>query len=1056
MDFRRISLALVLALTATTVGAAPSWSGTPSRVAKPGRVASPTRAQGLDNQRRIDVNNVNMFVTNFGSFAYDLSTGNSGLIYPKGTTNTAVFAAGIWLGATVSGQRRTVVAEYSQEFGPGIMLPGGGFDNASNPNYKVYKVARFSGDPSDTAHVNRTADELEADPVADPLVHHAWSEYMAGAAPYGAPTRTYRLPVTDTADPSDSVDVLGPDVLGDQMLWAVYNDADPSRHTNDAGGSTPLGVEIQQTSFAFNRQGPLGNTTFTKYIIINKGTNTLQNMYVSQWSDPDLGGASDDLVGSDVPLSLGYVYNANNNDQLYGSAPPVVGFDFFLGPTDALGDTLPLTSFNKYINGTDPASTDETYNYMQGLLPDGSDVIDPTTGLVTTFFHPGDPVVGTGWLDTNPSDRRLMLSSGPFTMAPGDTQTVVVGVIVGQGNDRLSSISALRFFDTFAQDAFDRNFVLPSPPQQPQVDVTVDHGTVTLCWDAASRTNFSQPGYAFEGYNVYQGETVAGPWKRIATYDEINAVRVIFDEVFDLETGQLLPAFPVAFGSDAGVQFCHTQTTDAVRGGPLNDGTEYYFAVTAYAYGPSERPKVLENAQQVIRVTPQRPAGGTDPSTASALDVIYLQKDPTKAPATDVVTVQVVNPSLVTGHTYKVTFEPRIPPFEGVVGSDTATVTWTWTLTDSTTGQVLFTDQLNKRGDSDYRVVDGLQVVVSGAYFPAFQDAVYLNNDATHRRAFAGVSAGLEYFGGGAGLGDTFFGSSINPVANPDSFKTVEIQFDAQGTSKAYRYLRLQLADGTAPPGGREYRYAGFVDVPFRMMDVTNNVQIDAAFVEKAVVDASGTLQPTGQPASFDSTWALLPDDLDLGNREYLFSLNTPYSDTPKAVYETDGFIVSGTAPLLYALWAHLRAASDVIDPGDVFRYVWANPATANDVYVFDTTPIVRGNATLAKGNIDRVRVVPNPYYNRSRYETSQFNRVVRFINLPEVATIRIFNLSGKLVRTLQKTDNTSSQLDWDIQTENQLPVASGVYIYHVDAPGVGSTKGRLVVFMEKERLNNF
>jgi hypothetical protein len=42
---------------------------------------------------------------------------------------------------------------------------------------------------------------------------------------------------------------------------------------------------------------------------------------------------------------------------------------------------------------------------------------------------------------------------------------------------------------------------------------------------------------------------VAGPWKRIATYDEINSVRVIFDEVFDVESGQLIPQFPVAFGA---------------------------------------------------------------------------------------------------------------------------------------------------------------------------------------------------------------------------------------------------------------------------------------------------------------------------------------------------------------------------------------------------------------------------------------------------------------------------------------------------------------------------
>jgi len=110
----------------------------------------------------------------------------------------------------------------------------------------------------------------------------------------------------------------------------------------------------------------------------------------------------------------------------------------------------------------------------------------------------------------------------------------------------------------------------------------------------------------------------------------------------------------------------------------------------------------------------------------------------------------------------------------------------------------------------------------------------------------------------------------------------------------------------------------------------------------------------------------------------------------------------------------------------------------------------------LQKKGLSAIRVVPNPYYNRSRYELNQFNRVMRFTNMPEVATVRIYNLAGKLVRTLQKSDQTTSIINWDLLTDNGLPVASGIYIYRVEAPGAGNTVGRLVVFMEKERLNTF
>jgi hypothetical protein len=1092
MDFRRKCLTLlVVASVAPIFGAVASWAGIPvTRAARPAGATGTASVMSLDNQRRVDVNNLNMFVTNFGSWAYDLSTGNSGLVYPKGTNKTAIFAGGIYFGARVAGEIRTVVGEYSQEYGPGVILrdgqltdPAQAWDDPNNPDYRVYKVARWTGTvtatkdiPSnltvvtngaasvvlDSAHVERTVPN--PDPTAtDPLLHHSWSEYMAGAVPKGAPWKMYRLP--DPASPGDSVDVPGPDVSGDQMLWSVYNDADPARHTNQAGNSAPLGLEIRQTTFSFNRQGALGNTIFLKFEIIHphllESTDvvyrtTLEDMYVSLWADPDLGGSSDDLVGCDTTLSLGYCYNATNSDQVYGSDPPAVGYDFFLGPRTVLGDTLGLTSFNKYINGTDPASSDATYNYMQGLQAGGEDLVNPTTGLPTRYFNSGDPVVGTGWLDNNAADKRMMLSSGPFQMAPGDTQVVVGAIVMGQGNDRLSSVAGLRFFDTFAQDAFNKDFNLPSPPPTPQVETTVGHGTVTLCWDAASRLNYQEPGYTFEGYNVYQGETVAGPWRRLATYDEINQVRVIYDEIFDLATGQIITAYPVAFGSDAGVSFCHTITQDAIRGGRLNDATDYFFAVTAYGYNPAGKPKVLETSQVPIRAMPQRPALGTDMATASASAVTYQRIDTQKSPATDVVSVNVVDPSAVTGHIYKVTFQPtEPPPVTRTVGADTATVLYSWSLTDSTTGSVLFSDQMNRRGDADYRVVDGIQVVETGKYFPFLQEVTYLNNNTAHRRALEGVNFGQLYFGGGADYGYNFFGSTLDPGTMPDSFTTVEIRFSHTATQKAYRFPRRQLADGSAPSVGRGYLYGGFLDVPFQVWDTTNDIQLDAAFVEREATDDAGVRLPADQqPVSADSTWG--PTAEGTGDREYIFVYRRPYSDTPKAELAVDVSVYDGIVPVLYALAPKLREASDVVDDGDVLRFLYANPATSNDVYVFNTSALVRGNAALAKTGLDRVRVVPNPYYNRSRYELSQFSRIMRFINLPERATVRIFSLSGQLVRTLEKTDPTTSVLNWDLQTENRLPVASGVYVYHVEAPGVGTIFGRLVVFMEKERLNTF
>ena len=265
----------------------------------------------------------------------------------------------------------------------------------------------------------------------------------------------------------------------------------------------------------------------------------------------------------------------------------------------------------------------------------------------------------------------------------------------------------------------------------------------------------------------------------------------------------------------------------------------------------------------------------------------------------------------------------------------------------------------------------------------------------------------------------------------------------------AYRFFRNEHeSDGG---GARGYAYGGFQTVPFTAWDVVHNIQLDAAFVERRVTDDSDVPLAT-QPATHDSTWR--PDDSDLGGREYLAILKSPYSPTTKAGFTDDG-AMSGGLPAMYGLTVKLVTGQSIQD-GDVFRFVWGvNPGTANDTIKFETRPLVRNNTRLMGAGLSRVRVVPNPYRTHSRYELNNFNHVVRFINMPEQATVRIFTLSGQLIRTLRKTDATTSILQWDLQTDNGLPVASGVYIYHVESPG-GETVGRMVVFMEKERLNTF
>jgi hypothetical protein len=1059
MKIRPFGLALAVVFACGTAMAEPP-PGTPkdgpplgSRAAKPfpgfTRVERAERVNVLSQARRIDVNSINSFVTNYGSFANDIEAQSAGLFFPKGTIKTAVYASGIWLVGKVGGELRAAIAEYSQEFVPGTMVAGQP-DDPSRKQYTVYKVNRYAGSPSDTDHVERDAGAVARDRTLDPLVHHSWSEYMSGAAPYGAPVRDYRFP--DPNVPGDSITVTGPDVRGDQMLWSVYNDAEPTAHSNGAGSTAPLGVEVRQTTFGFDRQGALGNTIFLQYDITNRSTTQIDSVYVQLWSDPDLGGAADDLVGCDTLLSLGYVYNATNTDQLYGDRPPAVGYDFFQGPK--VGNTvLPLTAFVFYQNGTDPTNVQQTFNYMKGLQANGTPFTDNNDNP-TPFYASGDPVTGTGYLDSNPSDRRFMLISGPFTLPPDSTQTIVGAVVIAQGGDRLSSVTGLKFFDIKAQTAFDVNFDLPSPPPQPKVTYSTGHNSVNLLWDSGSRFNYTPTfGYQFEGYNVYQGASISGPWKRIKTFDLVNGIKDVRDTVFDVNTGLLITDQPTAFGGDNGVQYSFSTNQDVIHGGPLRQGMTYYYAVTAYSVNetPPRRgfEKVLETSFVPTVVTVQQPASGTDVAAARVFEAYDHRANAGIPATTDHVVVDIVDPAAITGHTYCVSFAPLVTP----VIADGDTITTSWSLRDSTTGQVLIANQIARTTSPDYAPVDGMNVKVLSSQVPDSTTGpvndVYFSPARPNLPFDSEGPFGLTFYRGGWDYAANFL-AGIDPGVSPELFPNAELRFGVH--QKAYRYYRDELADGSMPPGGRAYNYGGFGDVSVQAWDTDHNQQLEIGFVERRIVDSLRVALPN-QPATYDGTWN--PDGSSLGGREYLAISHRPYTGNPVPELAQDGAIVGADDQWLYNA-ALVRTAPSL--PGDKFVIVAGgnHHGTTNDTLCFATQAPAHNVVSLQHGRLQDIRVVPNPYYSRSAYEISSFNKIIKFMNMPETATVRIYNLAGHLVRTLQKVDAGSSILEWDLENENRLPVASGVYVYHVEVPGAGSTVGRVVVFMEKERLQNF
>jgi hypothetical protein len=140
---------------------------------------------------------------------------------------------------------------------------------------------------------------------------------------------------------------------------------------------------------------------------------------------------------------------------------------------------------------------------------------------------------------------------------------------------------------------------------------------------------------------------------------------------------------------------------------------------------------------------------------------------------------------------------------------------------------------------------------------------------------------------------------------------------------------------------------------------------------------------------------------------------------------------------------------------------VAATPQNNNfPMYSFNTSDIATlfQQADVTKNALDLIKVVPNPYYGSSSYETNRIDNRVKITNLPSKCTIKIFTMNGTLVRTIKRDvsgqedltlgkSNTGADIiqskrlasvDWDLKNQSGITVASGLYIIHVDAPGVG------------------
>lgn len=476
-------------------------------------------------REQLDINNVRCLLHNGGDMWWDL-VGNPRYEIPKGSGRHSLFAASLWIGGTdASGQMRVAAQTYRQDgydFWPGPLVQGtGAVDDAICSKWnKMFKITKAEIEAFRAAYELSKSTGVVLDMGLYPNVA-SWPAFgtdadgnnvtadMNGKTIYMAPFEDVDGNLAYEPSAGDY-----PKIRGDQAIWWVINDKG-NAHTST--GAEPIGVELHIMAFAFTAANAINNMTFYDQIVINRSALVLNQTYMGQWIDADLGYFKDDYVGCDTTRGLGICYNSDNDDSGnngYNANPPAVGVDFFKGPladlndgidnnkngvVDEDGETIIMSKFVYYNNDFSLKGNPETgvhfYNYLRGIWKDGTPMVDngkdaygPTApGSPTNYIFPGSVCNQTGWIEgsaagTAPDDRRLLQSAGPFTLNPGAVNEVITGVVWARGSSNINSVCELLSADDVAQALFDNDFRLLEGPDAPEVSVGEYDSKLILTW----------------------------------------------------------------------------------------------------------------------------------------------------------------------------------------------------------------------------------------------------------------------------------------------------------------------------------------------------------------------------------------------------------------------------------------------------------------------------------------------------------------------------------------------------------------------------------------------
>ncbi len=708
--------------------------------------------------------------------------------------------------------------------------------------------------------------------------------------------------------------------------------------------------------------------------------------------------------------------NGIDDDGDWNALTDDVGLDGVAGTNDVgEGDGKPTSGVGTgepgepHIDLTDVKETDQIGITNAQRVAAGGLNINSDATMWFDFMIPGkyfNPA------EVRPGEYDLFVSSSLFPMRAGDVQPFSMAVILVNGpvNDPGGTIRRNEVLKKRqrAQETYQNNYRFAIAPPAPILTAIPGNNKVTLYWDSAPEqsydvflANVGGDGHHFEGYRIYRSSDPAFTDALNITNGQGTPQFLSPLKIFDLKDGISgydslgIDGIHYYLGDDSGLEHSFVDST-------VKNGYTYYYAVVSYSKGfpsggilPAESPIRINLKSDgsvvlgpnVARITPEAPAAGYVNATLGNVQLV-------KGATTSKITYDLVDPrSIKNEHVYYITFQDTLILTPGK--PDTLT-TKNYTVIDSTSSNVLVYKNPYLKSIYEQPILDGFRLNFKNEPSVEIDDSSSKWNDP-NVPAFDFVKFVAPPPGGYSG------------ELRPDDYK---VFFGNVGMDTSVNFTYAGIKFLSEP-------------VNFRVLNTTTSKYLKFGFLELDTTGGKGKLSAkiVGKSLKKDIVVFLEPNTKDSSVATWQFNLSQPPDSTQ-------------TIP----------------QPGDTAYIKLKKPFLSGDVFSF-TSKIPYVDNGLAKNQLEDIKVVPNPYLGSAKWEiknpysSGRGPRSIHFTHLPPKCTIKIFTIDGELVQTLQHEsvidDGTE---EWNMLSKDNLSISYGVYIFHVDAPGIGEKIGKFAV----------